>query len=82
MTPMEPTDPMHQPGLFERPMFAVGACVFGAGDPTWLGPHHCAGCATEVDRAVAQMAEARQRGAYDADGYTPAERRAMARRVA
>lgn len=72
---------MTQPSLFTRPLYTLGACVFGPGDETWLGPHHCPACAAEVDAAVTWMTEARQRGVYDADGYTPAEARAARRRA-
>ena len=87
LTPMEPANPMNgpapmtQPGLFDRPRFTLGACAFGPGDETWLGPHHCPACAAEVAAAVATMTEARQRGEFDAQGFTSAEARA-ARRVA
>lgn len=55
-------------------------CAFGETGEDWDGPHHCAACHAEVERAVAVMAAARARGAYDAESYTPAERRAQARR--
>lgn len=65
-----------QPGLFDRPLFTLGACVFGPGDPAWLGPHHCAACAAEVDQASAWCAGEVAAGRYDASLYTPAEARA------
>lgn len=66
---MTATNPMTQPGLFDRPLFTLGACAFGPGDETWLGPHHCPACAAEVAQAVAWMGDARRRGAYDARGH-------------
>lgn len=66
---------------FER-LESLGACAFGPGDLTWDGPHHCAECAAEVERAHQEFQAAVARGEYDAQGYTPAERNALRRRAA
>jgi hypothetical protein len=77
-----------QGNLFDAPDDAVvelaPPCSFGsptvAGTvhaPGWMGPHHCAHCAAETERASAAFAAAVARGEYDAQGYTPAERRQL-----
>lgn len=48
--------------------------------PGWDGPHHCLSCAVEVARGCAQFAADVRAGKFDADGYTPAERRAQQKR--
>jgi hypothetical protein len=58
------------------------ACAHGQTGEGWLGLHHCHGCAAAVAEAVASMALARAAGEYDAEGYTPAERRAQQRKAA
>lgn len=57
------------------------ACANGQTGEGWMGTHHCSACASVVDAAVASMALARAAGEYDAEGYTPAERRAQQRRA-
>jgi hypothetical protein len=53
----------------------------GGKAPGWTGPHHCAGCAEAVLAASRRFRAAVARGEYDAEGYTPAERRAQARKA-
>ena len=50
-------------------------CWFGHDwlQPTWDGPHHCADCAAEVERARAEFDVAVAAGKWNARGYTPAE---------
>jgi len=48
-------------------------CAFG--EP-WMGPHPL--CEAEVERLCAAFDAAVGAGAYDREGYTPAERRAVA----
>jgi hypothetical protein len=48
---------------------------------TWGGGWHCAACQAEGEALLAQYRAAQARGEYDAEGYTPAERRAQQRRV-
>jgi hypothetical protein len=64
-------------------------CAFGS--PTrwgsiyavgWRAPHHCLACLVAVERGCLAFDRAVARGEFDAAGYTPAERRAQARRVA
>ena len=60
-------------------------CYFGRPspiDPEWPGPHHCAGCVAAVQQAVAAFQADVTARIYDAEGYTPAERRAEARKAA
>lgn len=57
-------------------------CAFGQTGEDWRGPHHCAECAAEVGRACREFETAVARGDLDAQGYTPAERRAQQRRRA
>lgn len=52
------------------------ACAFG--EP-WMGPHPL--CEAEVDRSIREFHAAVARGEYDAEGYTPAERRMQAQRA-
>lgn len=73
---------MIQASLLTPNPSTVGACAFGLPDYDWFGRHHCASCDDAVREAVTRMAEARSRGEFDADGYTPAERRAQERRAA
>lgn len=48
------------------------------GEP-WVGKHPL--CKAEVDRACRAFTEAVQRGEYDEEGYTPAERKAADKRL-
>lgn len=48
----------------------------------WFGPHHCDACNAETERGGAEFAAAVAAGTYDAQGYTPAERRAQQRKAA
>jgi hypothetical protein len=52
-------------------------CAFG--EP-WTGPHPLCAARVEQDRAAFQAAVAR--GEFDAEGYTPKERKAQAQRTA
>lgn len=56
----------------------IGALVCANNEP-WLGPHPL--CKAEVDRACVAFTEAVQRGEYDAEGFTPAERKAADKRL-
>ncbi len=56
-------------------------CAYGETGEYWPGPHHCEACNAAVLEAVAFMAAARARGEYDAQGYTPLERRALTRAI-
>lgn len=58
---------------------AIGGSVHAAG---WLGDHHCDACCASTLRACEQFAADVRAGKYDAEGYTPAERKAQRRRVA
>jgi hypothetical protein len=79
-----------QGDLFDAPDAVVELappCMFGtptvAGTmhaPGWTGPHHCEHCASEVERGRAEFAAAVARGEFDAQGYTPAERRQLEKR--
>jgi len=44
--------------------------------------HHCDQCAAEVAALIALYQQAQARGEYDADGYTPNERKAQQKRAA
>lgn len=46
----------------------------------WAARWHCAACAADGTRLIAEYRAAQARGVYDAEGYTPAERRAQQRR--
>lgn len=46
----------------------------------WDGPHHCAACNEEVEKGVREFWAAVARGEMDADGYTPRERKLLAKR--
>lgn len=48
--------------------------------PDWDGPHHCAQCAADVERACQQFEADVQAGKYDSEGYTVNERKAQAKR--
>ncbi len=48
--------------------------------PGYEGPEHCPACPAGVNAAVERFWEAVATGKYDADGYTPAERKAQERR--
>jgi hypothetical protein len=50
--------------------------------PGWGGSHHCWFCNAAVEQSCAEFAAAVARGEYDADGYTPAERRVQKKRKA
>jgi ubiquitin len=77
-----------QPFLFDVaeslvvPPSARMRCANNQTGEGWLGPHHCAECAAEVERQCAQFAADVAAGKYDADGYTPADRRAQQRQKA
>jgi hypothetical protein len=43
--------------------------------------HHCDQCAAEVDAAMEYMRLARLRGEYDAESFTPNERKAQQKRM-
>jgi hypothetical protein len=45
------------------------------------GGWHCADCQADGERLIAQYRAAQARGEYDAEGYTPNERKAQRRRV-
>lgn len=49
--------------------------------PGWSGPHHCAGCAADVERKCAEFDADVAAGKYDEWGYTPAEARAARDRL-
>lgn len=51
-----------------------------ARDTGYVGPHHCAACAAEVDALCQAFAVAVRNGEYDVEGYTPADRRVQAKR--
>ena len=53
-------------------------CSFGSptDNPEWDGPHHCAGCAAEVERMCQEFAADVAAGKFNARGYTKAEWRA------
>jgi hypothetical protein len=54
-------------------------CAFGSPwGPRGCGP--CTGCLAESDRLEAEFARKVAAGVYDVDGYTPADRRAQAKR--
>jgi hypothetical protein len=53
-------------------------CAFGIPSARHPG---CLWCAAEVARLCAEFTQAVERGEYDAHGYTPADRRAQARRA-
>lgn len=57
-------------------------CAFGETGLGWLGPHHCLQCMLEVVRACQAFDAAVARGEFDAEGYTPKERRVQAKRRA
>ena len=62
-------------------MRSVGPpCAFGELGIGWLGPHHCWFCAVETAKGCMAFADGVKAGRWDQDGYTPAERRAAARR--
>ena len=63
-----------------RGLAQSGPCAFGDGDPDYPGPHHCPRCAAAVAAAVDFMRAAVERGDFDAERYTRAERRAQQRR--
>ena len=43
--------------------------------------HHCGECAAEVAALIALYREAQARGEFDAEGYTPNERKAQRKRA-
>lgn len=60
-------------------------CAFGRPwpiDPRWKGDpqSHCAGCHAESRRLQREFSIGVFFGEHDADGYTPVDRRAQARR--
>lgn len=66
---------------FER-LAGLGGCAFSVTGEDWEGPHHCAQCAAFVAEQCREFEAAVPRGEYDAEGYTPAERKALRRRAA
>jgi hypothetical protein len=46
------------------------------------GGWHCAECQAEGEALIAQYRAAQARGEFDAEGYTPNERKAQRKRVA
>jgi hypothetical protein len=71
---------MTQPNLFPDAPVDPGpavVCAFGTPWARHVGPPGCAACAAESDRLAAAFAAAVAAGEYDAQGYTPAERRAQ-----
>ena len=69
---------MEQLALFDAaPTLPVLTCAFG--EP-WMGPHPL--CDAETDRACAEFARLVAAGKYDADGYTPNERKAQQKQKA
>jgi len=69
----------YQPSLIDQLAMHSLVCAFG--NPGRVGAHHCDACAAQVNEAVEWMRQARLRGEYDEEGYTPAERRAQQRRA-
>lgn len=55
-------------------------CAYGQTGIGWEGPHHCAQCAADVEQACEQFDADVRAGKYDEQGFTPAERRAQAKR--
>jgi hypothetical protein len=68
---------LYQPSLIDR--LDAPPCRFG--NPIRAGAHHCDACEAEVNAAIEWMRLARLRGEFDAEGYTPNERRAQRRRA-
>ncbi|MGV3518189.1 hypothetical protein [Luteitalea sp.] len=66
---------------FER-LVGLGGCAFSVTGEDWDGPHHCAQCAAFVAEQRREFTAAVSRGEVDAQGYAPAERRALQRRRA
>jgi hypothetical protein len=64
------------PCAFNQPTLSGSAHA-----PGWTGPHHCFWCWVDVERACAQFAADVKAGKYDAQGYTPAERKAQQRKA-
>ena len=56
-------------------------CAFGTAWALHFDGSGCSECAAEGERLEAAFAVAVAQGHYDAEGYTPAERRAQRRRV-
>ena len=56
-------------------------CAFGESGIGWLGPHHCHRCAAVVAEACAQFDRDVRTGKYDAEGYTPKDRRKQRKRA-
>lgn len=69
---------MIQLGLFDAPEPVDTGLTCAFGEP-WMGEHPL--CDAETARACERFAEAVARGEFDADGYTPNERRAQAKRA-
>lgn len=55
-------------------------CAFGEVGLGWSGPHHCFRCCAETDAAVQRFEAGVVAGTWDAEGYTPNERRALEKR--
>lgn len=66
-----------QPSLFDEALVGP-VCSYGVAHA--LG-EACAGCAAETERAIAAFHAAVASAVYDAQGYTPAERREQQRRA-
>ena len=54
-------------------------CDSGAG-VGWDGPDHCPACHAEADRLCAQFEADVASGQFDAEGFTPKERKAQRKR--
>lgn len=61
----------------EQAADAQAALTCSNGEP-WMGPHPI--CEAETARHCAEFDAAVARGEYDAEGYTPNERKAQAKR--
>ena len=59
-------------------LFSDAGLVCAFGEP-WIGPHPL--CEAETGRACAAFDAGVQAGRWDAQGYTPAERRQQARKA-
>jgi hypothetical protein len=57
-----------------------GLCAYGQTGIGWGGPHHYWSCYIATAEGCRQFDAAVVRGEYDAEGYTPAERRKLAKK--
>ena len=55
-------------------------CLYGESGVGWLGPDHCGSCMLEVAADIRAFHADVQAGKYDAEGYTPRERAALAKK--